>query len=593
MIVPAYDVGEYLPACLDSILASTLRDLEIIVVDDGSPDESGEIAESYAEVDARVKVLHTRNQGLGPARNTGVAAASGEYLAFVDSDDLVPPRAYQLLVETLERSGSDFAAGNAWRYIEGEGNIPSWTHEEAFATDRIGTHVREFPALVRDRMAWNKVYRRSFWDAGGYEFPAIRYEDYPVTLRAHLEARRVDVLSDKVYLWRQRSSEGSITQRSLQYDNVADRVVSARMVLDLVEDEDAELRRRVHEYLIDVDLVTLATAVAMSTDERRALAGLATEFARSLDPDAVGSTRLADAVFRLLRRGDAATAAAVAGWRVHRDRRALLRGLARPTALRSAPTVLRSLARNGRTSRGLDVRVLEVVRTGGAARMMVHIDSTLAGRLDLSAALRGQDVETGLDIRRVSRSTAEISFDEAVVRRLPEGVRTEVVVTGHLGPLRRRGTVHAPGMEPHLVEGDEGSWMVLGRNDVDDLLVERAPGRTIADFSVRDDRLEVAVRNADEVAVLRPEPSAPLTASVVDGVASFHLADVVDDPVDDPVTGTAVREVVAMDPDGAPRRLVLRQHPAQPTTQAGHVVTIHRLPDGTAALTHQLRDHAT
>lgn len=244
VVVPAYGVGEYLPACLDSILAQTLTDLEVIVVDDGSPDECGEIADDYAAVDERVIVLHTENQGLGPARNEGARVATGKYLTFADSDDLIPPRAYELLVSSLERTGSDIAAGNTWRYIEGKGNVQSWTHAEAFAETRIKTHIREFPTLIRDRMVWNKVFRRSFWDEHGFEFPAIRYEDYPVTLPAHLKATSVDIFTDKVYHWRQRLAENSITQRSLELDNLTDRVVSAELTLDVADAEGGEIAKR-------------------------------------------------------------------------------------------------------------------------------------------------------------------------------------------------------------------------------------------------------------------------------------------------------------------------------------------------------------
>ena len=90
--MPAYDVAAYLPACLDSVLAQSdtlgQTGLEVVVVDDGSPDESGEIAESYAARDPRVRVVHTENQGLGAARNEGLRHVTGDLLAFADSDDV-------------------------------------------------------------------------------------------------------------------------------------------------------------------------------------------------------------------------------------------------------------------------------------------------------------------------------------------------------------------------------------------------------------------------------------------------------------------------------------------------------------------------
>src|SRR4051812_25834814 len=98
VVVPAYDVAAYLPACLDSVLAQSdslgRTELEVVVVDDGSPDACGEIAEAYAARDPRVRVVHTANQGLGAARNEGWRHVRGDLLAFADSDDVVPPGAY-------------------------------------------------------------------------------------------------------------------------------------------------------------------------------------------------------------------------------------------------------------------------------------------------------------------------------------------------------------------------------------------------------------------------------------------------------------------------------------------------------------------
>lgn len=319
VIVPAHRVADYLPACLDSILASSLNDLEVVVVDDGSPDETGAIADRYAARDPRVRVLHTENQGVGPARDAGVAAATGKYLAFADSDDLVPEGAYASLVASLEETGSDFAAGNAWRLLPGEGLVPSWVHRDVFAVDRPRTHVRAFPALVRDRMVWNKVFRRSFWDQGGYTFPAMRYEDYPVAIRTHLDARSVDILSERVYVWRQRDGEGSITQQALSVDNVRDRIRSAEMVLDMVAGEPAEVRDLVHAHFVAVDMTTLAHAIAAARGRDRAeLRASAVGFARRVAPRFHGVTRFSRVVYGLLRAGLPEVAARLSRWRQFR-----------------------------------------------------------------------------------------------------------------------------------------------------------------------------------------------------------------------------------------------------------------------------------
>lgn len=91
IIVPIYNVEKYLNKCVDSLINQTLKEIEIILVDDGSKDSSGLIADSYAEKDKRITVIHQCNAGLGPARNSGMKVASGEYIGFVDSDDWVKP----------------------------------------------------------------------------------------------------------------------------------------------------------------------------------------------------------------------------------------------------------------------------------------------------------------------------------------------------------------------------------------------------------------------------------------------------------------------------------------------------------------------
>jgi len=165
VVVPIYNVERYLEECLDSIAAQTFGDFECVMVDDGSTDTSAVIAKEYAAKDSRFRLVQQENQGLGAARNTGRRHfdEGTEYLAFVDSDDTLPPNAYELMIGTLDETGSDFAAGNALRF-RAAGYYQSHAHSKPFRETRLKTHVTEIPSLVTDRTAWNKVYRRSFFD---------------------------------------------------------------------------------------------------------------------------------------------------------------------------------------------------------------------------------------------------------------------------------------------------------------------------------------------------------------------------------------------------------------------------------------------
>ncbi|KGN36922.1 hypothetical protein N803_16030 [Knoellia subterranea KCTC 19937] len=306
-MVPFYGVEDYFADCLESIRRQRLTDIEVILVDDGSPDGSRAIAEDFVARDSRFTLVTQENAGLGPARNTGTAQATGEYLTFVDSDDLVSAGGFEQMVGGLDRSGSSFAGGNARRFNNSSGIRQSWSHREAFAKTRIATHILSHPVLARDRMVWNKIYRRSFWDEFGYEFPAIRYEDYPVTFKAHLDALTVDLHSDAVYYWRERESGDSITQLAYRYDNLLDRVVSAEMVLDQADTSSPKVREQVYLALNESDFVTIAQAFAsVPDDDIPALLQLGGRLADRLGDEFVGSGHPYTYIqYRALRAGDA------------------------------------------------------------------------------------------------------------------------------------------------------------------------------------------------------------------------------------------------------------------------------------------------
>ncbi|MEV3874059.1 CDP-glycerol glycerophosphotransferase family protein [Streptomyces sp. NPDC049906] len=234
VVVPIYNVEEYLPACLDSLEAQTLRDLEVLMVDDGSPDGSAAIAAEYAARDPRFTLIRKENGGLGAARNTGISRMSpdAEFLTFVDSDDVIPPDAYRLMVTSLDESGSDFCTGNVF-HLRGEKSwqVPLLKMLSGEAQQR--THISQMPRLVADRIACNKVFRRSFWEKHGFAFPeGILHEDIPVVLPAHYRAEAVDIIGEPTYFWRLREGEAapSITQRRKEPQAIRDRVTAVTMV---------------------------------------------------------------------------------------------------------------------------------------------------------------------------------------------------------------------------------------------------------------------------------------------------------------------------------------------------------------------------
>ncbi|GAA3227329.1 bifunctional glycosyltransferase/CDP-glycerol:glycerophosphate glycerophosphotransferase [Actinocorallia longicatena] len=284
VVVPVHDVEDYLAACLDSLAAQTLTDLEVVMVDDGSTDASSVIAKAMAGRDPRFRLVQQDPAGPGPARNAGVRLASGEYLAFADADDVVPPDAYRLMVASLDRTGSDFATGAVERLQDGR-LVRSVLHQGLHAERLERTHVSRHEVLVRDRTPWNKVFRRSFWDAHLFVFPAGLYEDPPVNVRAHAVAKAVDVLPEVVYHWRKR--DGSITEERYDSANLEQRLASARTVRDdLVVRAPKLVGAYDRHVLVDVELRVLFEGLER-LDEAAGPLRIGAGLAAAMDPASV------------------------------------------------------------------------------------------------------------------------------------------------------------------------------------------------------------------------------------------------------------------------------------------------------------------
>ncbi|MEV1166790.1 glycosyltransferase family 2 protein [Nonomuraea sp. NPDC049784] len=261
VVVPVYNVEPYITECLKSLAAQTLDDIEVVLVDDGSSDGSRRIAEDFAAMDGRFVLVGQRNMGPGPARNLGIRQARGMYLAFADSDDVVPPEAYRLLVGALAETGSDLACGAVGRLVDGvlEESI---LHEKAFRRPQLCTHITDKQVLIRDRTVWNKVYRRDFWERGGLAFSAGIYEDVPVAMQAHVLATSVDMIGDVVYHWRKRDAgEASITQRRAELSNLYERLAAIRAVRAFLDERAPELLDGFDALVLEKDIVFLFQAL--------------------------------------------------------------------------------------------------------------------------------------------------------------------------------------------------------------------------------------------------------------------------------------------------------------------------------------------
>src|SRR5699024_8211144 len=202
VVIPAFNASDHIEACLRSVLCQKGVSLEIIVVDDGSTDDTVEKVNRCVDGDDRVTLLTGDNEGPALARNRGVGAARGTYIAFVDADDEVLSGAYSSMIDSLERTRSDIATGSYIRIGKFGRSRPKVT-ARVHARQRLAVRLDDMPELLEEPVLWNKIYRRDFWNRHVGEmwgFP--NYEDQEPVYRALVGAAAIDVLTEDVYEWR-------------------------------------------------------------------------------------------------------------------------------------------------------------------------------------------------------------------------------------------------------------------------------------------------------------------------------------------------------------------------------------------------------
>ena len=268
VVIPVHDVARWLPACLDSVLVQPVGGLQVVVVDDGSTDGSSEILADYTARESRMELLSQENSGVSIARNNAIRQCTGEYLTFVDPDDVLPEDAWSSMLATLDRTGSDFAVGRAER-VDKQRRFVTPLMERNHRRQRLGIRIEDQPLMLADVFVWNKIFRRSFWDRAGIEFPErTRYQDQPALTRAFLAAESFDVLTETVYDWAVRPSGGSATQLRRDLDNLQERVATKRMTADMVAAHgSAELHRVLHAEIFPIDMWEHFRAVPRADEE--------------------------------------------------------------------------------------------------------------------------------------------------------------------------------------------------------------------------------------------------------------------------------------------------------------------------------------
>ena len=261
VIVPVYNVEKYLAKCLDTILAQTFSNIEIICVNDGSTDNSRKILAQYAQKDSRVKIVDKKNGGLSSARNAGMKVATGEFYSFIDSDDWIEETMLEKLYNSMVSLNTDISICAVHQYDETNQRIddsnPYYTlgyFDESF-DNKAFSYVDTKPFLLDVCvMAWNKLYRKSFIDECNAEFPeGLIFEDGPFFFSIFFKTQRVSIVRDFLYYYRINRSGSIIQKAGKKFLNVIDVVeLMYNKVKEIPDFEDVKytfFRKKVEDFI--------------------------------------------------------------------------------------------------------------------------------------------------------------------------------------------------------------------------------------------------------------------------------------------------------------------------------------------------------
>ena len=215
IIIPVYKVEKYLEKCIQSVINQTYENLQIILVDDGSPDNCGKICDEYAKKDHRIEVIHKSNGGLSDARNKGLEIAKGEYIGFVDSDDYIEADMYEVLYNLLKQYNADVSICNFYTVSQGkisiknaDNGINEYNRIEILKEILLDKNIQSY--------AWNKLYKKELFDEIKYPI-GKKYEDIGTTFYLLEKCNKVVVTgkSEYYYINRQDSIVNNVTESTI------------------------------------------------------------------------------------------------------------------------------------------------------------------------------------------------------------------------------------------------------------------------------------------------------------------------------------------------------------------------------------------
>lgn len=286
IIVPVYKVEKYLPKCIESLINQTYRDIQIILVDDGSPDGCGAICDTYAAKDSRIQVIHQQNSGVSAARNAGLAVAIGEYIGFCDSDDYVSPNMYQCLLDNMTNSNAQIAICG-YDYVDEAGKVTRPYEKknlEILNQQEIFQRYFDMPPTMRLGVG-NKLFRKDLFDRINFSVGIKGAEDAEVLASYLLKVETGVFVHEPLYINCER--QGSATRGGLKSDSVLPALDIYKEAWRKFEMISPEINRHAQAYYMDACLLNYSVHCVEQKAENHQLVQIIKERIRKEFPSAL------------------------------------------------------------------------------------------------------------------------------------------------------------------------------------------------------------------------------------------------------------------------------------------------------------------
>lgn len=262
VLMPVYNVEKYLEKTLESVKNQTYTDFEVIMVDDGSTDSSGQLCDKWTQEDSRFRVIHTENKGVSAARNTALSLVRGEYIFFMDSDDLIEPETFEELLDTLKKNEADMVMGNLF-YTDNNGNMLDELNSASPVKDEILTNTQYLKKLTEKNAnyyctLWNKVYKAHVFE--GITFPLNRINEDEARIHEIIfRCKKIVTVKKKYYNYIKHSA--SITGATFGIKNLDREEAFKERIIFFKENELNDLAKRVAIFALNSAVVTFSRCV--------------------------------------------------------------------------------------------------------------------------------------------------------------------------------------------------------------------------------------------------------------------------------------------------------------------------------------------